>query len=102
MKEFEFKKYCTLEDFDAWGPAVKRKEEILKAGKGDDFTYLISDLFDGIPDETEINDILAYENDLYEMLGMYEDEDFDESIRSKRRKPKMNESRGTHYRKFLN
>jgi hypothetical protein len=61
----------TLLMFDAWSGAVDTKETILKHNKGDDFDYLIEDLYPEGLSETNLNDILWFEEEwLYEMLDI--------------------------------
>lgn len=61
----------TLRNFDAWSGAVDTKETIINAGKDKDFDYLIEELYpDGITD-TQLNDLLWFEEDwVFEMLGI--------------------------------
>jgi hypothetical protein len=66
----------TLRDFKAWSGAVDTQETILNEGKGEEFDSLIEELYpDGI-EETHLNDLLwFYEEWLYEMLGIAEEEE---------------------------
>lgn len=68
----------TLADFDAWSGAVETKERILNEGKGNDFDFLIEELYpDGLT-ETQLNDILWFEEDwIFESLGIEEEENED-------------------------
>ena len=65
----------TLRNFDAWSGAVDTKETIINEGKDKDFDYLIEELYpDGLTD-TQLNDLLWFEEDwLFEMLGIEIDE----------------------------
>ena len=65
----------TLRNFDAWSGAVDTKETIINAGKDKDFDYLIEELYpDGITD-TQLNDLLWFEEDwIFEVLGIEIDE----------------------------
>ena len=65
----------TLMDFDAWSGAVETKETIIENGKGEEFDYLIDELYpDGLT-ETELNDILWFETDwIYKQLNIREDD----------------------------
>ena len=65
----------TLRNFDAWSGAVDTKETIINAGKDKDFDYLIKELYpDGLTD-TQLNDLLWFEEDwLFEMLEIEIDE----------------------------
>ena len=68
-----------LANFDAWSGAKDTKETILNNNKGDEFDFLIEDLYpDGLTD-TQLNDILWFEPDwCYEMLGIKEEEEEEE------------------------
>ena len=65
----------TLRNFDAWSGAVDTKETIINEGKDKDFDYLIEELYpDGLTD-TQLNDLLWFEEDwLFEMLEIEIDE----------------------------
>jgi len=60
-----------LENFDAWSEAKETKKTIVEAGKGESFDSLIEELYpDGLTD-TQLNDILWFDNDwIFEMLGI--------------------------------
>ena len=66
----------TLRNFNAWNGAVDTKETIINEGKDKDFDYLIEELYpDGITD-TQLNDLLWFEEDwIFEMLGIEIDEE---------------------------
>ena len=66
----------TLENFDAWSGAVDTKQRIIDADKESDFEAIIEELYpDGLTD-TQLNDILWFEDEwIYEMLGIEDDED---------------------------
>jgi hypothetical protein len=65
----------TLVNFDAWSGAVETKERIINEGKADDFDNLIEELYPNGLSETQLNDILWFEEEwIYESLGI-EDED---------------------------
>ena len=66
----------SLRNFDAWSGAVDTKETIIDAGKEKEFDFLIDELYpDGLT-ETELNDLLWFEEDwLFEMLGIEIDEE---------------------------
>jgi len=57
-------------DYKAWSGAVETLERIKYLGLEDSFNNLIEELYpDGI-DETQLNDILWFEEDwIFEMLG---------------------------------
>jgi len=62
---------CNLIDFNAWSGAIETKDTILEHGKENEFDCLINDLYpDGIS-ETQLNDILWFEEDwIFESLGI--------------------------------
>ena len=64
----------TLRDFKAWSGAKDTQETILNEGKGEEFDSLIEEIYpDGI-DETQLNDLLWFDDEwLYEMLGIAEE-----------------------------
>jgi hypothetical protein len=66
----------SLRQHDAWSGAVETKQAILDAGREDDFDNLIEELYpDGIS-ETQLNDILWFEEDwIFEMLGISTEEE---------------------------
>lgn len=61
----------SLENFEAWSGAKDTKETIIREGKAKDFEFLIEELYpDGIG-ETQLNDILWFEDEwIYESLGI--------------------------------
>lgn len=61
----------TLVNFDAWSGAVETKETIINEGKAEQFDNLIEELYpDGLTD-TQLNDLLWFEEDwVFEMLGI--------------------------------
>jgi hypothetical protein len=62
--------------FDAWSGATDTQETIISEHKADDFNSLIEELYpDGLTD-TELNDILWFEEDwIFEQLGINTDEE---------------------------
>lgn len=60
-----------LRNFKAWSGAVDTKETIINEGKADEFDQLIEEFYpDGLTD-TQLNDMLWFEEDwIYEMLGI--------------------------------
>jgi len=66
----------TLRDFKAWSGAKDTQETILNEGKGEEFDSLIEELYpDGI-DETQLNDLLWFDEEwLYEVLGIADEEE---------------------------
>ena len=69
----------SLSDFQTWSGATETKEAILNANKGDDFDNLIEELYpDGLTD-TQLNDILRFEEEwIFETLGIKEEEEEEE------------------------
>jgi hypothetical protein len=69
-----------LRDFDAWSGAKDTKETILNAGKGEEFDNLIEELYpDGLTD-TQLNDLLWFEEDfIFENLGISEEDEEEET-----------------------
>lgn len=61
----------SLVNFEAWSGAVDTKERIIEEGKAKDFDYLIEELYpDGLT-ETQLNDILWFDDDwIFESLGI--------------------------------
>lgn len=61
----------SLRNFEAWSGAKNTKAIIIENGKVDDFEFLMEDLYpDGMTD-TQLNDILWFEEDwICEMLGI--------------------------------
>lgn len=65
----------TLEDFDAWQGAVDTKQVIIDNNKGDDFEFLIEELYPEGIEETQLNDILWFESEwIYKNLNIREDD----------------------------
>ena len=61
----------TLENFDAWSGAKDTKETILNEDKGADFDMLIDELYPDGMTETELNDLLWFEDKfLFQNLGI--------------------------------
>ena len=60
-----------LRDFKAWGGAVETQEKIIEEGKTEEFEDLINELYpDGLTD-TQLNDILWFEEDwIFEQLNI--------------------------------
>ena len=61
----------SLRNFDAWAGAKDTKELIIDNNKEDEFEFLMDDLYpDGMTD-TQLNDILWFEEDwICQMLGI--------------------------------
>lgn len=66
----------TLKNFRAWAGAVETQEKIIDAGKADEFDRMMEDLYpDGFTD-TQLNDILWFEEEwIYETLGIPTDDE---------------------------
>jgi len=66
----------SLRQHDAWSGAVETKQAIIDAGKAEAFDQMIDELYpDGIS-ETELNDILWFEEDwIFEVLGINTEEE---------------------------
>ena len=66
-----FNENTTLVNFDAWSGAVGTKERIINESKADEFDILIDELYPDGLSETQLNDILWFEEDwIFEMLGI--------------------------------
>lgn len=77
MKTFD--ENTTLVNFDAWSGAVDTKLRIIEEGKAEDFDFLIEDIYPDGLSETQLNDILWFEEDwVFEMLGISEEEQEEE------------------------
>ena len=66
-------KYTTeidnIEDFPAWSGARDTLETVIKAGKAEELTALMEDIFSSETTDTEINDWLRYDSSqVFEML----------------------------------
>lgn len=66
----------TLRDFDAWSGAIDTKNRIIEEGKEDDFDAMMEELYpDGLTD-TQLNDILWFEEEwIYDNLGISDEEE---------------------------
>ena len=68
-----------LETFEAWSGAVDTLEKIKKAGKCDELEAILEDLYPDGMSETQLNDLLWFEDDwIFEMLGISEEEEEEE------------------------
>ena len=69
----------TLKNFRAWAGAVETQEKIIDAGKADEFDRMIEELYpDGLTD-TQLNDILWFEEEwIYETLRISTDDETEE------------------------
>ena len=68
-----------IADFEAWSGAKETQQRIIDENKEDEFDQLIEELYpDGI-DETQLNDILWFEEDwIFEQLGISDEEEQEE------------------------
>ena len=66
----------TIYDFEAWSGAVETKDRIIDAGKESEFESLIDELYpDGLTD-TQLNDILWFEEAwIFESLGITDNDE---------------------------
>ena len=70
-----FNNNLSLVDFDAWSGAIETKETIIENGKVDDFNYLIKELYPDGLSETQLNDILWFDDEfIFEQLNISNDE----------------------------
>lgn len=61
----------SLEDFEAWSGAKDTKETIVNEEKAKDFDFLMEDLYPDGMSETQLNDILWFEDNwIYQNLGI--------------------------------
>lgn len=69
-------KEMEIRDFEAWSGAVHTLNKIIEFDKCDEFDNLIDELYpDGLTD-TELNDILWFEEEwIFESLGINEDDE---------------------------
>ncbi len=64
-----------LVDFQAWSGAVDTKNTIIEHDKAEDFDYLIEEIYPDGLSETQLNDLLWFEeNWIFEQLGIEIDE----------------------------
>lgn len=75
-KELDF---YSLKDM-VWAGAISTINTIEENGKSEEFMSLLEDIyFDGIPADTEINDLLWFDSDyIYEQLDITDDDEDDE------------------------
>lgn len=70
-----YKEVYGSSDFDFWGGAVDTYNDIIDAGKENEFWDLLEEIFSGrecVP-ETELNDFVWFERDyIYNLLGLDE------------------------------
>lgn len=69
----------SIRDFEPWSGAVDTYDKIVANGKEDEFDSLIEEFYPDGVDETQLNDILWFDDEwVLESLGIYEDEDEEE------------------------
>lgn len=74
-----FNDNTTIVNFDAWSGAIETKNTIIEKGFADEFDNLIEELYPDGLSETQLNDILWFEEDwIFEMLGITEEEEEEE------------------------
>ena len=74
-----FNENTTLLNFDAWSGAVDTKNRIIEEGKSEDFDFLIEELYPEGLSETQLIDILWFEEDwIFENLGINQDDEDEE------------------------
>ena len=61
----------SIENFNAWSGAKYTKDRIIKENKIEEFDQLIEELYPQGLSETELNDLLWFDDEwIYESLGM--------------------------------
>ena len=66
-----FNENTTLANFSTWSGATDTKQTILDANKGEEFDNMIEELYPDGLSETQLNDLLWFEEDwIYETLGI--------------------------------
>ena len=70
----------SISDFEAWSGAMDTKNRIVEENKESEFDSLIEELYpDGLTD-TQLNDILWFEEDwIFESLGITDEEEEEET-----------------------
>lgn len=74
----------SFEDLErnSWSGAIDTIRKVREAGKEDELMDFLEDIFidDGIPTETQINDLLWFESEwIFEELGIDEEEEEEET-----------------------
>ena len=65
-----------LEGFVAWSGAIETKKIILDNNMGEEFDAIIDELYPNGISETELNDLLWFDNEtVFEWLGIAEEEE---------------------------
>ena len=69
----------SISSFEAWSGAVDTQNRIIEENKENEFDQLIEELYPDGLDETQLNDILWFEEDwIFESLGITDEEEEDE------------------------
>lgn len=69
----------TLEEFEPWAGAIETKDLIIKKGKEEEFNFLIEECYPEGITETELNDLLRFEEKwIYECLEITEEDNEEE------------------------
>jgi hypothetical protein len=64
----------SIQDFKAWSGGIDTQEKILSEGKAQEFDNLIEDLYPNGLTDTNLNDLLWFEEEwIYETLGIKEE-----------------------------
>lgn len=70
----------SIADFKAWSGAVDTQNRIIEENKENEFDQLIEELYPDGLDETQLNDILWFEEEwIFESLGISEEEEDEET-----------------------
>lgn len=68
-------KEISIENFEAWSGAKDTRQKIIESGKAEEFNQLIEELYPDGLSETELNDILWFEEEwVYENIGIENEE----------------------------
>lgn len=71
----------SLENFEAWSGAVSTLERIKAEGKCDELESILEDLYPDGMDETELNDLLWFEDEqVFEWLGIRTEDKINEEL----------------------
>lgn len=74
-----FNDNMSIRDFESWSGAKETQQAIINADKEDEFDALIEELYPDGLSETQLNDILRFEEDwIFELLGMEEEDEEEE------------------------
>jgi hypothetical protein len=73
-------KETSISNFESWSGAKETQKRIIEEGKENEFDSLIEELYPEGLTETELNDILWFEEDwIFESLGIEEEEEEEEN-----------------------